>query len=158
MIAAVVHFAACVVATSADLREFTRWLRTTDIDTAAHALNTLLRDVDRSSLSAVQLAAVSSSSSDVAANDSELQALLHVAHLNNGALAGLRSGPLLLEIGANSRDTMDSVLQHLDSNVSLVSFEPLLDKYGYLLSRNTKADTRSPLGFHVKRVPTLLVD
>jgi hypothetical protein len=83
-----------------------------------------------------------------------LQALVHVAQLNDdGSLRIPADGPtkVVLEVGANSRNTLDRELLPLEPTVFLVSFEPLLDKYASLLARNSRPDTLSPLGHLHKR-------
>ena len=66
-----------------------------------------------------------------------------------------RYSTVVLEIGANSRNTLDQIL---DRNISspnahafLLTFEPLLDKFATLLARNSRADVRTELGFHNAR-------
>lgn len=103
-----------------------------------------------------RLSSVSCGSSSAAAgwsaSDGRLQGMLHLAHLDEAG--GLRVPPgakIVLEIGANSRDTADRGLLPLDERTFLVTFEPLLDKWGTLLSRNSHADTMAPLGSHHPR-------
>ena len=56
---------------------------------------------------------------------------------------------LLIEIGANNRDTLDT---HLPQDTFLITFEPLLTAYTELASRYSKArEQRKPLGWHHTR-------
>ena len=86
----------------------------------------------------------------------QLQAWLHVAQLrNDGSLDIPNDARIVLEIGANSRNTLDRELLHLVPQAFLLSFEPLLDKYATLLSRASRPDVRTPLGHHHTRGITL---
>jgi len=81
-----------------------------------------------------------------------LSANLQVATLTpEGALQIPPSSKIILEIGANSRDTMDLQFLPQHPDAFLLSFEPLLDKYATLLQRNSRPDRRSPLGHHHAR-------
>ena len=84
-----------------------------------------------------------------------LNATLAVANfLPNGSLPILEgTGEILIEVGANSRNTMDREAMHLAGceRAFLLTFEPILDKYATLLSRNSRADRKSPLGHHHER-------
>lgn len=83
----------------------------------------------------------------------QLQASVHVAQLNaDGTLAGIPpSSKVVIEIGANTRNTLDRELLPLDPSAFLISFEPLLDKYASLLARNSRPDTLTALGHHHPR-------
>lgn len=81
-----------------------------------------------------------------------LQGWVHLAQLKEDGSLDIPSGVhLALEIGANTRNTLDRELLPYDSSLFLLTFEPLLDKYATLLSRNSRPDTRTPLGFHHPR-------
>ena len=58
---------------------------------------------------------------------------------------------IMIEIGANSRNTMDIEVLPKRATSFLITFEPILDKYATLLSRNSRADTKSILGRHHTR-------
>lgn len=82
----------------------------------------------------------------------QLQAMLHVAHLKeDGTLMVPDSAKVVLEVGANTRNTLDRELLPADPTAFLISFEPLLDKYAALLARNSRVDTLTPLGHHHPR-------
>jgi hypothetical protein len=85
--------------------------------------------------------------------NSMLSVTIDVARLRaNGTLAipaGTRE--ILIEVGANTRNTADVELLPARPHAFLITFEPILDKYGTLLSRNSHADRKSPLGHHHKR-------
>tara|TARA_B110001452_G_scaffold259514_1_gene255961 strand:+ start:168 stop:962 length:795 start_codon:yes stop_codon:yes gene_type:complete len=86
------------------------------------------------------------------ASNGRLQGMLHLAHLDEaGGLRVPPSAKIVLEIGANSRDTADRGLLPLDERLFLVTAEPLLDKWGTLLSRNSHADAMASLGSHHPR-------
>ena len=81
---------------------------------------------------------------------------VHVAHLVGGRLDLLVGAhPMLLEIGSSDRQTMD--IDSLPSlpNASLVTLEPLIDKYARALGRRLPAqrvrDSHEPLGRHHAR-------
>ena len=70
----------------------------------------------------------------------------------DGSLAGVPEGThLVLEIGANTRNTLDRELLPQRPDAFLITFEPLLDKYAALLARNSRPDTRATLGAHHPR-------
>jgi hypothetical protein len=148
----------CSVGAEADLRHFAAWLQGLDLDTAASVLHAVLPGGEQ------QVAVLEAARRSVAggaatvrhrgwrSDGGELHAWMHVAHFDaSGALAGTHQTArrLLLEIGANSRDTLDMLVRRR-SDTFVVSFEPLLDKYGTLLSRNSNPDLRSHLGYHVR--------
>lgn len=57
-----------------------------------------------------------------------------------------------IEIGANSRDTMDQTWLPFRPNAFLITFEPILDKYATLLARGSAgSDAKTKLGAHHKR-------
>ena len=90
------------------------------------------------------------------AHGSQLQAWVHVADLReDGALALPAHRHLVLEIGANTRNTLDRELLPYEPTAFLITFEPLLDKYASLLSRNSRPDTLTPLGRHHPRALAL---
>ena len=90
------------------------------------------------------------------AHGSQLQALVQVANLDeSGALVIPHHLQLVLEVGANTRNTLDHELLPHEPDTFLVSFEPLLDKYATLLARHSRPDTRSPLGHHHARALVL---
>ena len=78
---------------------------------------------------------------------------VHLAQLKpDGSLAGVPEGAqVVLEIGANTRNTLDRELLPQRSDAFLITFEPLLDKYAALLARNSRPDTRATLGAHHPR-------
>lgn len=78
---------------------------------------------------------------------------MHLAQLRpDGSLAGVPEGAhLVLEIGANTRNTLDRELLPQRPDAFLITFEPLLDKYAALLARNSRPDTRATLGAHHPR-------
>ena len=78
---------------------------------------------------------------------------VHLAQLRpDGSLAGVPEGAhLVLEIGANTRNTLDRELLPQRPDAFLITFEPLLDKYAALLARNSRPDTRATLGAHHPR-------
>ena len=75
--------------------------------------------------------------------------------LANGSLAlPARTSEVIIEIGANSRNTMDVDVLPNRTITFLLTFEPILDKYAALLARASKPDTKVPgsrLGFHHDR-------
>jgi FkbM family methyltransferase len=84
--------------------------------------------------------------------DGRLQSTLHLANVDaSGALLVPPTAKLVLEIGANSRNTADLEYLPLEDEAFLVSFEPLLDKWATLLSRNSKPDRIGVLGHHHPR-------
>jgi hypothetical protein len=82
-----------------------------------------------------------------------LSATIDVARLRANGTLPIPPGTteIIMEIGANTRNTADLELLPHRPGAYLISFEPLLDKYGTLLSRNSMHDHRSPLGHHHKR-------
>lgn len=81
--------------------------------------------------------------------DNEMYASLQVAHLGpNGTLPIPEdTSNVYIEIGINSRDTLCDELDHGGHEKTfLLMFEPLIDKYAYLLSKNSGPDVASPLG------------
>lgn len=84
---------------------------------------------------------------------SVLQASVHVAQLRpDGSLEGIpEDASVVIEVGANTRNTLDRELLPSEPKAFLISFEPLLDKYASLLARNSRPDTRVPLGRHHAR-------
>ena len=81
-----------------------------------------------------------------------LFARVQVAELHDGHLpipASIQR--VVLEIGANTRNTLDRELLPQRSDAFLITFEPLLDKYAALLARNSRPDTRATLGAHHPR-------
>ena len=79
--------------------------------------------------------------------DSQLLGTVHLAHLNAaGQLPVPLDAKVVLEIGANSRNTAEEEYLPLDESTFLVSFEPLLDKWATLLSRHSRPDQISKLG------------
>ena len=87
------------------------------------------------------------------ARDGALTAQVHLAQLRpDGSLAGVPEGAhLMLEIGANTRNTLDRELLPQRPDAFLITFEPLLDKYAALMARNSRPDTRATLGAHHSR-------
>lgn len=84
--------------------------------------------------------------------DGELMASIHLAHLTpSGQLPLPPNATLILEIGANTRSTVDIDFLPFNQDVFVITFEPILDKWATLLSRNSHADRRSDLGFHHTR-------
>ena len=85
--------------------------------------------------------------------DGALTAQVHLAQLRpDGSLAGIPEGAhVVLEIGANSRNTLDREFLPQRPDAFLITFEPLLDKYATLLARNSRPDTRATLGAHHPR-------
>jgi hypothetical protein len=75
--------------------------------------------------------------------------------LANGTLhLPARTSEVIIEIGANSRNTMDVDVLPNQTRAFLLTFEPILDKYAALLARSSKPDTKTPsaqLGFHHDR-------
>ena len=152
--------------------ELARQLRTLSAKDAALVLNALLPSdmVERAKALRKAWRIGSRAASDPPRKgwviaDNHLTAQVQLAQTN--AVGALDIPPqfstIVLEIGANSRDTLDSLLlpkspKEMSSAVSwpnahafLVTFEPLLDKYATLLSRHSRPDHRSPLGYHHKR-------
>jgi hypothetical protein len=85
-------------------------------------------------------------------NTKPLYAQLQILNLNEkGYIPIPASFDLVIEIGANSRNTMDQEWLPTNKDHFLLTFEPLLDKYATLLSRNSQPDWRSALGFHHAR-------
>ena len=82
-----------------------------------------------------------------------LTATVEVAwlHANGTLVVPPGTTDLLIEIGANSRNTMDIETLPKKPHSYLVTFEPILDKYASLLARNSHADQKSPLGRHHAR-------
>ena len=82
-----------------------------------------------------------------------LSATIDVARLRANGTLPIPPGTteIIMEVGANTRNTADRELLPRRPGAFLISFEPLLDKYGTLLSRNSIQDHRSPLGHHHKR-------
>lgn len=77
---------------------------------------------------------------------------IHVATLDAaGRLAIPADKYLVVEVGANTQNTVDQTLLPVNADAFVLTFEPLLDKYGSLLARNSAPDTYSPLGFHHPR-------
>ena len=77
---------------------------------------------------------------------------MHVAHLKPDGSLDIPDGvSLVLEIGANTRNTLDRELIPYEPNAFVVTFEPLLDKYASLQSRYSRPDTLTPLGHHHQR-------
>jgi len=75
-----------------------------------------------------------------------------VAQLRDDGSLDIPDGAkIVLEVGANTRNTLDRELLPSEPAAFLVSFEPLLDKWASLLSRNSRPDTRVPLGRHHPR-------
>ena len=64
------------------------------------------------------------------ARDGALTAQVHLAQLKpDGSLAGIPEGAqVVLEIGANTRNTLDRELLPQRTDAFLITFEPLLDK------------------------------
>lgn len=61
--------------------------------------------------------------------------MVHVAQLRtDGTLDIPSTGPLLLEVGANTRNTLDRELLPCVPDAFLLTFEPLLDKYAARLA------------------------
>ena len=82
-----------------------------------------------------------------------LQATLDLAwlHSNGTLFMPPDTMDILIEIGANSRNTMDLEVMPNRTTSYLLTFEPILDKFATLLSRNSRADTKSILGRHHQR-------
>ena len=72
-----------------------------------------------------------------------------------GALEVPDNMSIVLEVGANTRNTLDRELLPHEPRAFLITFEPLLDKYASLLARNSLPDRRTPLGFHHPRAIAL---
>ena len=86
------------------------------------------------------------------ARDGALTAQIHLAALRpDGSLDVPRGLHVVLEVGANSRNTLDRELLPRRPDAFLVTFEPLLDKYAALLARNSRPDVRATLGAHHAR-------
>ena len=86
------------------------------------------------------------------ARDGALTAQVHLATLRpDGSLDVPRGLHVVLEVGANSRNTLDRELLPRRPDTFLVTFEPLLDKYAALLARNSRPDVRATLGAHHPR-------
>lgn len=85
--------------------------------------------------------------------DGALSAQVHLAHLKpDGSLAGIPDNAhIVIEIGANTRNTLDRELLPQRPDTFLLTFEPLLDKYATLLARNSRPDMRGTLGAHHQR-------
>ena len=87
----------------------------------------------------------------------ELVLPMHVAHLRkNGILADVPASafPLVLEIGASDRNTLDvELLPKLPTSAFLVTCEPLVDKYARGLARDSlgSGDSWQGLGRHHPR-------
>lgn len=58
---------------------------------------------------------------------------------------------VMVEIGSNTQNTLDQTMLPNNPETFVLTFEPLLDKYGTLLSRNSAPDRASQLGFHHER-------
>ena len=84
--------------------------------------------------------------------DGRLIGKVHLAHLDAaGQLPVPPGAKVILEVGANSRNTADEEYLPLIDAAFLISFEPLLDKWATLLSRKSRADRISTLGHHHAR-------
>ena len=85
-----------------------------------------------------------------ASPDLVINATIAVARLRNNGTLIIPPGTteILIEVGANSRNTADQELLSKRPTAYLLTFEPILDKYGTLLSRNSKPDAKTPLGHH----------
>ena len=72
-------------------------------------------------------------------DNGELMASLNIAHLSpDGGLPLPAQAKLILEIGANSRNTVDKDFLPAHPEAFVLTFEPILDKWATLLSRNSK--------------------
>ena len=82
-----------------------------------------------------------------------LSATIDVARLRANGTLPIPPGTteIIMEVGANTRNTADLELLPHRPGAYLISFEPSLGKYGTLLSRNSMYDHRSPLSNHHKR-------
>lgn len=58
---------------------------------------------------------------------------------------------VVIEVGANTQNTIAETLLPTNDDTFVLTFEPLLDKYGTLLSRNSAPDRFAKLGFHHSR-------
>ena len=86
------------------------------------------------------------------AHGGKLQAWVHVAQLrDDGTLDIPNQAQIVVEIGANTRNTLDRELLPIAPSTFLLTFEPLLDKFASLMARNSKPDTRASLGYHHPR-------
>ncbi|KAJ8599798.1 hypothetical protein CTAYLR_004024 [Chrysophaeum taylorii] len=83
--------------------------------------------------------------------DQQLVVPVQVAFLKEGRLPVPSDKFVVIEVGANTQNTVDETLLPLNSDTFAVTFEPLLDKYGALLARNSRPDAFSRLGFHHDR-------
>jgi len=88
-----------------------------------------------------------------ASPDRVINATIAVARLRSNGTLVIPPGTteILIEVGANSRNTADQELLPKRPTAYLLTFEPILDKYGALLSRNSKPDAKTPLGHHHPR-------
>ena len=87
------------------------------------------------------------------ASGAAITANIQLANLHDDGTLPLppRTKEILIEIGANSRNTLDQELLPNRTRAFLLTFEPILDKYAALLARNSKADIKSVLGHHHPR-------
>ena len=77
---------------------------------------------------------------------------LHVLQMPGGRLpVPNRTRELLVEIGTNAFDTWDTQVLPKRPGAFLVAFEPLVDKWALLLSRNARARVVGALGWHHPR-------
>ena len=77
---------------------------------------------------------------------------LHILQMPGGRLpVPNRTKEILVEIGTNSFDTWDTQVLPRRPGAFLVSFEPLVDKWALMLSRNARSRVFSPLGWHNPR-------
>ena len=86
------------------------------------------------------------------AADGSLSVPLHVMHMPNGKLpVPNRTKELLIEIGTNAFDTWDTQVLPKRPDAFLVAFEPLVDKWSLMLTRNARARVVGQLGWHHAR-------
>ena len=78
---------------------------------------------------------------------------LQVGNLKHGKWPIPANLKVVMEIGANNRNTLDQEYLPSHTDSFLLTFEPLLDKYAALVARlsSTQIDKHVPLGFHHQR-------
>ena len=83
--------------------------------------------------------------------DGRLTTPLHVLNFRNGHIAvPNKTTGLWLEIGTNSFDTLEGGLEKRPG-LFLVSFEPLVDKWAFMIAKGTRSRVAGPLGRHHAR-------
>ena len=86
------------------------------------------------------------------ASSGALSVPLNVLHMPGGRIpVPNRTTELILEIGTNAFDTLDTLLLPKRPHAFLVAFEPLVDKWALMLARHARARVVGKLGWHHER-------